>query len=139
MHRGSPRELVLRILDAVDDATFCALRLARPRFNLHDDAEIERKRKVPHWAMGDPESLCARGIAGGVHLGLDGGRCFTDDDISCAIRSGRTGVVSLFTFQIPAMIRRARTAAIHSCRVDMVLLVGTLLSHFDIDDVEEAV
>lgn len=55
-----PDELVLCILDIVDDATFCALRLTHPCFNLYDDAQVERKRKVPHWTARDPRS-CAHG------------------------------------------------------------------------------
>ncbi|AGO84347.1 hypothetical protein psal_cds_522 [Pandoravirus salinus] len=133
-----PDELVLAILDIVDDATFCALRLAHPRFDLYDDAQVERKRKVPHWATRDPAALCARGIAGGVRLWLDGEHRFTDDDILGAVRAGHVDVAALFCERISILDYKARVASISSGSIGMVRLVGAS-SNFTVDDVNKAV
>ncbi|AVK74933.1 hypothetical protein pqer_cds_511 [Pandoravirus quercus] len=133
-----PDELVLCILDIVDDATFCALRLAHPRFNLYDDAQVERKRKVPHWAARDPAVLCARGIAGGVRLWLDSEHSFTDDDILGAIGSGHVDVAALFPDRICDLDDKATAAAVRSDSVAMARLVGALVS-FTVEDVNESV
>jgi hypothetical protein len=132
-----PCELVLRILDAVDNVTFCALRLAHSCFNLYDDDEVERKRKVPHWSSQDPSVLCARGVAGGVRLWLDAEHPFSDADILGAIASGHVDAAMLFVGRISSLGRKARTAAIRSNSVDMSRLIGTL-SHFTVEDVDEA-
>nr|UMO79830.1 hypothetical protein [Pandoravirus aubagnensis] len=133
-----PDELVLAILDIVDDATFCALCLAHSRFNLYDDAQVERKRKVPHWATRDPAALCARGIAGGVRLWLDGEHRFTDDEILGAIGAGHVDVALLFSDRICGLDDKARTAALRSGSIDMTRLIGTLVN-FTVDDVATAV
>nr|UDO47021.1 ankyrin repeat [Pandoravirus massiliensis] len=74
-----PPEILMHILDFVDDATFCAARLAHRQFVIHDREAIHLTRCLPRWLRTDPHSLCSRNhveailalVAAGVPLGRE--------------------------------------------------------------------
>ncbi|AVK76498.1 Ankyrin repeat domain containing protein [Pandoravirus neocaledonia] len=76
---GLPPEMIMRILDYTDDATFCAARLAHSSFVMHDREAIHLTRRLPRWLRTDPHALCSVNhveailalVAAGVPLGRE--------------------------------------------------------------------
>lgn len=74
-----PTEMLMHILEYVDDATFCAARLAHRCFAMHDREAIHLTRRLPRWLRTDPHFFCSRDhaeailalIAAGVPLGRE--------------------------------------------------------------------
>ncbi|AVK77504.1 Ankyrin repeat domain containing protein [Pandoravirus macleodensis] len=74
-----PTEILVYILEYVDDATFCAARLAHRRFIIHDREAIHLTRRLPRWLRTDPHFFCTRNhaeavlalVAAGVPLGRE--------------------------------------------------------------------
>nr|UMO78436.1 Ankyrin repeat domain containing protein [Pandoravirus belohorizontensis] len=68
-----PPEIIVRILDFVDDATFCAARAAHGRFVVHDREALHRTRRLPRWLRTDPHALCGRNHAEAIRALVEAG------------------------------------------------------------------
>ncbi|AVK76109.1 Ankyrin repeat protein [Pandoravirus kuranda] len=90
-----PNEIVCRIIDLLDDASFCTARAAHNLFRVHSRDEIHAKRRVPRWLADRPQRYIERGHVEAVEAWKARGHRFTSWDMMCAVESGSVDIVAL--------------------------------------------
>ncbi|AGO85284.1 Ankyrin repeat domain containing protein [Pandoravirus salinus] len=86
-------EVIHHVMSALDDASFCAARLAHRSFCVHSRAEIVKARKLSRWLAANQRALCAQGKTEAVDALCDAGVTFTFVDLIEAAAGGHLGVV----------------------------------------------
>ncbi|AVK76676.1 hypothetical protein pneo_cds_1069 [Pandoravirus neocaledonia] len=91
--RGLPNEILYRIVGLVDDASFCAVRLAHRCFDVYDNQEITRMRKLPRWKQSDRGLLCRSGNLEAVSALCGDGALFSVDHLREAVLGGQLNIL----------------------------------------------
>jgi hypothetical protein len=89
-----PNEIIGRIVDLLDDASFCAARAAHSAFRIHTRDEIHSKRCVPRWLAGDPRRYLCRGHVEAIRAWKANGHKFSAWDLSGAVEAGDAEMVA---------------------------------------------
>ncbi|AVK77128.1 Ankyrin repeat domain containing protein [Pandoravirus macleodensis] len=91
-----PNEIICRIVDWLDDTSFCAARAAHRIFCVHSRDEIHSKRRVPRWLAGNPHRYARHGHVEAIHAWKANGHRFCAFDLYCAVTDGNAAAVAAF-------------------------------------------
>ncbi|AGO84355.1 Ankyrin repeat domain containing protein [Pandoravirus salinus] len=118
-----PNEIVCRIVDWLDDTSFCAARAAHGVFCVHSRDEIHAKRRMPRWLAGDPRRYARRGHVEAIHAWKASGHRFAAFDLYCAVTDGNAAAVTALYDECTAQRKVGD---------DDLVIVAVLHGHLDV-------